>query len=330
MEYKTVTVIIPTYNEEKYIGGCLESVVNQDYPAELMEVLVIDGGSGDNTREIIGDYSQKYPFIKLVDNPKRKQVYAFNRGIELGVGDYFIIMGAHSVYDRGYVKKSVELLKTTEAKNVGGVMESVGEGYISEAIALAMSSPFGVGNAHFRYRKDEAFVDTVFGGAWSRETLQQLNGFNEEYIVNQDYEINYRLRKAGGKILLSPEIKCKYFVRSSIKKLARQYFTYGKWKVKTIKEHPESTAFRQVVPPLFVLSLLASVTVFPFNRAAGLAIPVIYLLFILFGSVKISAGKGFKYLFVMPFILAVIHLSFGAGFLSGLFRFGIPGIGRQK
>lgn len=321
---KTVSVIIPAYNEEKYIARCLESVIAQDYPAELMEVLVADGRSEDRTREIILDYGRRYPYIKLVDNPGRKQVIALNIMIGMSTGEFIVRMDAHSLYEPDYVSQCIELLLNTDASNVGGVQKAIGTTYVQKAIALAMSSPFGVGNAYFRYKDEQMYVDSVFLGAWRRETLIELGGYNDEYDINEDYEINYRLRKMGGKILLSPKIKCSYFVRGSLKKLAIQYFKYGMWKVKTLGEHPQSLVYRQLIPVLFVLSLLASLILLFIRWPAGLVIPAVYLAVSLLFSARISIAQGLKYFFILPVIFAMLHLSYGIGFLFGLRRFGFP------
>jgi len=284
------------------------------------EVLVIDGMSTDDTKELVNWYSRKYPYIHLINNPQKTAPIALNIGIKEAKGDIIIRMDAHATYDKDYISECVRLLETTDAQNVGGMQSAVGLSYMGEAIAIAMTTPFGVGNSYFRYGKEARYVDTVYLGAWKKSTLEMLGGFNEEWIVNQDYELNYRLRKKGGKILFSPSIKCQYYVRSSLRKLAKQYFRYGFWKVKTIKAHPKSLVLRQLVPPVFVSACLLSLALLPFIGRCGTAIPLLYTLLNIGASVITAKKRGLKYLPILPLVFTALHFSWGIGFISGTRR----------
>lgn len=319
-----VSIIIPCRNEEKFIEKCLDSIIAQDYPKNKLEVLVIDGMSSDRSREIVENYAKGHSFIRLLENPKRIVPTALNIGIREAKGEIIVWMSAHSTFAPDYIRQCISALQTTGAANVGGTLQALGTGYISNAIAVAATSPFGIGDARYRYSNREEWVDTVFPGTWRKETLQKLGGFNEEWVVNQDYELNYRLRQAGGKILLSPKVKCQYYVRGSLKTLARQYFRYGFWKVKTLVAHPDSLRWRQLVPPVFVLGLLVSLALLLVSRLGGLIIPGAYILANLVTSFLIAWRRGLKYLPIIPFIFATIHLSWGLGFWVGIIRFGIP------
>ncbi|MCS7312232.1 MAG: glycosyltransferase family 2 protein, partial [Acidobacteria bacterium] len=204
MHLPSVTVIIPAWNEAAFIGSCLDSIVANDYPKDRLEVFVVDGGSRDSTRAIVEDYAQRHPFIRVLDNPRRIPAAALNVGLRHARGEVIVRMDAHTVYAPDYIRKCVELLNTTGAANVGGVQRAVGQGYVAEAIAVALTSPFGVGDARFRYTDRPTWTDTVYLGAWRRATLETLGGFNEAWAVNEDYELNYRLRQAGGKVLVAP------------------------------------------------------------------------------------------------------------------------------
>jgi succinoglycan biosynthesis protein ExoA len=321
-----VSFVIPMYNEERYIENCLLSLVNQSYPNNKYEIMVIDGNSKDKSRKIVENLQKKYNFIKIFTNPKRITPVSFNIGIKQSIGEIVIFGGAHALYDKDYIKECVKLLMTTDADNVGGIQNAVGQEYIGNAIAYAMKSPFGVGNAYYHFTKKERYVDSVWGGAFRKETLKKLGGFNEKYVKMQDYELNYRLRNKDGKILVSPKIKCNYFVRNSLKKFARQYFIYGVWKVKGIVEHPDLLAIRHLVPPSFVVGLLASILIFPFNLNIGLIIPLSYLSLNLMFSLAISIKKGLKYLIILPITFFLMNFSWGLGFLFGLKEHGIPKI----
>nr|BAL53024.1 succinoglycan biosynthesis protein ExoA [uncultured Acetothermia bacterium]BAL55157.1 succinoglycan biosynthesis protein ExoA [uncultured Acetothermia bacterium]BAL60196.1 succinoglycan biosynthesis protein ExoA [Candidatus Acetothermum autotrophicum] len=321
---KRVSILIPTYNEEHYIAGCLDSILRNDYPQNLLEILVIDGGSTDGTKEIVRSYVERYHFIRLLTNPKRIQAAAMNIGIREATGEIIIWMSAHAFYASDYIRQSVTLLQQVDAACVGGLMVATGSGYISNSIAIAITSPFGSGDARYRYSDREEWVDTVFAGCWYKRTLEAIGGFNEEWVVNEDYELNYRLRQAGGRILFSPKIRCQYFVRSSLRALARQYFRYGFWKVKTLVTYPDSLRWRQLVPPLFALALITSLMLIPISWAAGIVIPILYGAANLMASLQAARRCGWKYLPLLPAVFTTLHLSWGIGFWSGMVRFGIP------
>jgi succinoglycan biosynthesis protein ExoA len=322
--FKRVSILIPTYNEEHYIANCLDSILMNDYPHDFLEILVIDGKSTDGTKEIVQRYIERHHFVRLLENPKRIQAAALNIGIREATGEIIICMSAHAVYAPDYIRQCVTLLQETGAANVGGLMSAVGQDYLSNSIAIALSLPFGVGDARYRYSNKEEWVDTVFGGCWHKKTLEALGGFNEEWIVNEDYELNYRLRQMGGKILFSPKIRCQYFVRRSLRALARQFFRYGFWRVKTLAAYPDSLRWRQLVPPLFVLMLLASLTMLLVFWPASIVIPGLYLGANVIASVQAARHRGWQYLPVLPLVFTTVHMSWGLGFLFGLGHFGVP------
>jgi glycosyltransferase involved in cell wall biosynthesis len=324
------SIIIATYNEERYIERCLDSLLAQSFPQDEMEILVVDGGSDDATWRILERYAKAHPTIRLFENPKRIPAAAANIGIAHARGEFVFTAGAHAEYDREYVATCIGLLEITPAKHVGSVQRPVGEDYVGEAIALAQSTPFGVGDAVFRYARHDAYVDTVFGGVWRRSTLDQLGGFNEDWVVNEDYEINYRLRQAGGQILVSPQAPVRYFVRTSLARLVRQYYRYGMWRVKTMVAHPKSCQWRHLPPPVLVLALAASLLVFPSHRMLGTIIPFAYIAAALSSSAATAARHGWRYFPLLPLAYMAMHLGWGVGFLAGCFRFGIPRIGFKR
>jgi len=322
MELPTVTVVIPVRNEANFIRACLDSVVANDYPRDRLEVLVVDGASSDGTRSIVEEYARRYPFIRLLDNPRRIPAAALNVGLEHARGDVIVRMDAHTVYAPDYIRKCVELLQTTEAANVGGVQRAVGQGYVAEAIAVALTSPFGVGDARFRYTDRPTWADTVYLGAWRRTTLEALRGFDEAWAVNEDYELNYRLRRAGGRILVSPDIRCWYHVRPSLGALARQFFRYGFWRARTAVVHPGSLRWRHLIPPLLVLGLVGSAGLGAAGSRWGLVVPVLYAVADVGASLGTALRRGLRYLPVLPVVYGILHLSWGSGFLAGLVRWG--------
>ncbi len=321
-----VSIVMPVRNEEQFLAKCLDSIIANDYPKEKYEIIVVDGMSSDRSRQIVAEYAERCSNIKLLDNPKKIRVIANNIGIRAAKGEIIISMDAHACYATDYIRSCVELLQSTGAANVGGPQRATGHNYVTNVIALATTTPFGIGDAEFRYSKKEKWVDTVYLGAWYKKTLEEVGLFNEEWIRNGDYELNYRIRNAGGKILLSPRIKCQYFVRGSLKKLMEQYFLYGLWRVQTIVAHPDSIRWRHVLPPLLVLGLFFSVFLLFFGIKLGWIPLVSYLGYTIAISVCISLIQGVKYFPLLIPTFWIIHLSWGLGFWRGISKFGCPKI----
>jgi succinoglycan biosynthesis protein ExoA len=318
-----VTVVVPMHNEEAYIAKCLRSIVEQDYPTDSLEILVVDGLSDDRSREIVEEFSGEYPFIRLLDNPRRIVPTAMNIGIKEAGGEVIIRVDGHCCLVPDYISQCVRYLEETGVACVGGAIESIGQTPMARAISLAMSLPFGVGDAYFRHaqQQKERYVDTLAFGAYRREVFNQIGLFDEELVRNQDYELNYRLRKAGGKVLLTPAIKSYYYTRSSLGKLWSQYFQYGFWKVQMLRKHPHSVRVRQLVPPLFVLALLLSGALSAISSLAAWMFALViasYLSLSMAFSFSIAARKGWRYLPILPVIFACLHLSWGLGFLYSL------------
>ncbi|MDP2385893.1 MAG: glycosyltransferase family 2 protein [Bacteroidota bacterium] len=330
-----VGIVIPCRNEEKYIGKCLDSIVKQTAVGNEILVYVCDGKSDDHTEEIVKKYSEKHPSITLIINENRTTPFALNLGIKKALKegcDLVIILGAHAELYSDYVEKCVRLImEKQDVSCVGGVLENEYENNISETIGLAMSSPFGVGNAHFRTGARDGYVDTVAFGAYKKEVFGQIGFFDEELVRNQDDEFNFRLLKSGGKIFLSKQIRCKYFVRASFKKLFKQYMQYGYWKVYVGKKHKSITTIRQLIPLLFVLYLF-------FGAVMSLAIPKFWILYVagllvyklaaVYFASKVLRTSG--QLFSILQVFVTLHFSYGLGYLRGIVDFLVVGKNIKK
>jgi len=315
-----VSIVIPVYNEECYIEKCILSLLQQDYRKEQMEWIFIDGGSSDNTVLIIKKYMQKYPeLIKLYDNPNKTVPYAMNIGIKSSVGKYIILLNAHSEYSEDYISKCVYYLEKTDADNVGGVIETKGKGYVGNAIALMLSSKFGVGDSKFRTNGKSGYVDTVPFGAFRREVFTKYGLYNEKLTRNQDIELNYRIRKNGGKIYMAEDIKLKYYCRNRIKEIVAMAIKDGKWNVITMKLCPGAMGIRHFVPLTFLLSLivlpLLSILI-PSFIYLFLGEIILYSLLDIISSIK--AAKDNKYIPLLFILFPIFHLSYGFGSLIGL------------
>lgn len=325
-----VTIAIPILNEAAYIEKVLDSVVAQDYPAGSMEVILADGFSTDGTRELVEAFVQRQatrpgpcPPITLIDNPKRIVSTALNEAIRMARGEIIVRVDAHTIIASDYVSQCVRALERSGADGVGGPMISVGVGYTAEAIALATSTPFAIGNSKYRSSRyfQEGYVETTHMGAYRKETLFDIGLFNEQFVRHQDYELDYRIRRKGGTIYLSPDIQSEYFVRARLRKLWRQYVQYGFWKGRFLRQEKSSLRWRHVVPPLFVVTLLATFILALFGLSLGqlafAALAGLYLSFIVAGGIYTCRGGNWKYLPVMPIIFACIHLGWGSGVCLG-------------
>lgn len=315
--------MIPCRNEEKYIGLCLDSILRQDYPQELLETFVCDGKSHDGTVRIVTSYSEKHPNIHYVLNEKQTTPFALNLGIQRSDADIRIILGAHSELYPDYVSNCVKAFEfNSNIGCTGGVIENVYENEPAEIIGKAMSSGFGVGNAHFRTGAKDGFVDTVAFGAYKKEVFEKIGYFDEELVRNQDDEFNYRLLKNGFKIYLFKKIRCRYFVRASYNKLFRQYFQYGYWKVYVGKKHKAVTTLRQVVPLLFVLYILFGALFSVFHIylfIAYLSGLLFYMAVALLSAAKLSSG--FLQILRITKAFFILHFSYGWGYLKGIVNF---------
>ena len=316
VDFPPITVLIPTLNEEDYIEQCIRSVLDNGEVAQNIEILVIDGGSTDSTKDKVTKLSETHSQLRLIDNPRKIVPAALNIGVSNAKHDILIWLGAHAIYDTDYIKKSVETLINTGAAVVGGVLTAKGKGLFGKALAFATSTKFGIGNAKYRYATKMQSVDTVFGGCWRKETVLKAGGFNEQWVRNQDFEFNQRVRDKVGEIILNPNIRVSYFVRETPKKLAKQYFEYGFWRYKTYKEHPASLGIRQIIPLCLVLSFMFSILILPVSTMLAMLAPIFYLCSVVVVSAfEVIRKKRIKYFLWLLVVYPVLHISWGVGFL---------------
>lgn len=324
---KMVSVIVPCRNEKGYIGRCLGSVLAQDYPKDKIEIFVVDGMSEDGTREIIKQYADKYPFIRMLDNCRQVIPVALNIGIRESRGEFIIRMDAHSEYPGDYISKCVNNLDTSDADNVGGMWRIMpgSQSETANAIALSLSSRFGVGNALYRVGiKEPRYVDTVPFGCYRRKIFEKLGLFDEGSLRSEDDEFNARLIRAGGKILLVPDIVSYYYARDIYPKLWKTYYQYGYFKPLTVLKLRSVFTLRQLIPGALVVSLIILCLVGFFNKFT-------FFLFLIESVVYIAANFIFSFLIaaknkmqLLPYLMiafAVLHFSYGIGYLKGILDF---------
>ncbi len=321
-----VSLIIPCRNEERYIDRCLNSVIEQDYPMDNLEVLVIDGMSKDKTLQIVENYKEKLLSIKILKNPKKTTPYAFNLGINYSKADIIMIMSAHSTLEKDYISKCVKYLDKYSVDNVGGIWITLSgdNTIIAQSIALTLSHPFGVGNTYFRIGSEEPkYVDTVPFGCYRKEVFKKIGLFNEGLIRNQDLEFNLRLKKAEGKILLVPDIVSYYYARSTLRALAKNNFSNGFWVIYSTKFAKMPFSVRHLIPFFFVLSICGSLILSfiykPFIYLFYL-VSIAYLTSNIFFSLGLSCKEGFKYFVPMMASFTTLHFSYGFGSMRGLIK----------
>ncbi len=326
-----VSIVIPMRNEEKYIGKCLQSILENNYPLKKMEILLIDGISEDATREMAEGYTQRYPFIRLLDNHRKITPVAMNMGIKHARGKIIMRIDAHTTYEKDYISKCVKYLNEYNADNVGGIIRIIPREntLVGKCIALASSHPFGGGNAYYRVgSKESRWVDTVPFGCYRREVFQKVGLYNENLVRSQDVEFNLRLIRKGGKILLHPEIVSYYHIRSNLKAILKHRFADGIWAIYPLKFVRMPLSWRHYVPFTFVLSLIGSIILFPLSPF------FLWLFLFIVGSYSVAniyfscrvafSQRDFRYLLVMLAIFATLHISYGLGSIWGAIKLLFP------
>lgn len=314
---KRVSVIMPTYNEEKNIAECLDSLVKQTFCMKKVDFIVVDGLSKDGTLSIVNKYKDDFN-IRIFFNEKRKAPYALNIGIDNAIGDYIIRMDAHSVYAPDYIEKCVYYLDTMDADNVGGVAITKGKGFWGEINADILSSKFGVGGSKFRTNGESGYVDTVPFGAFKRTVFEKLGKFNPDLPRSEDNDMNSRIRESGGKVYLASDIKFIYYCRDTVYGLLGQAIKNGNALFFTLKYNKRAMSMRHFIPFFFTISLLLLIPLsFVFRLCAYfLALEACaYLLLDIF----FSLCEGRKKYFVFKFLLyPVFHFTYGLGSILSL------------
>lgn len=323
-----ISVVCPIYNEEKYIAKCIDSILEQDFPHDDMEVLFVDGMSSDRTRDIVLEYSEKYKFIRLLDNPHRTSPYAMNIGIENATGDTIFRMDAHAQYPDNYLSELYQKLQELpNAENVGGVCETLPCNDTNEAYAIAevLSNSFGMGNSYFRTGISEIRkVDTVPFGCFHKSLFKRIGLYDTDLDRNQDDELNGRIIRNGGSIYIIPAIKIKYFARDKMEKVRKMFYQYGLYKPLVNKKLGAPATLRQFVPVLFLLGIVLGAVAcyfWPTFRWIYLALACLYMLICFsIGIRKAVVHKRPLLAILIPYALFNTHISYGWGYLRGIFK----------
>jgi len=315
-----VSVVMPVRDEALHLAATLASVLAQDHPADRMEILVVDGGSSDATRQIAARAAEGALCpVRVLDNPGRSAAAGMNAGIAAAVGQVIVRVDGHVRLPPSYVRESVAALFASGADCAGGGIRTVGSGLVGRALALAMSSPFGVGSSAFRTGADrQADVDTVPFGAYRREVFDRLGGFDERFTRNQDDEFHLRLVRSGGRIVLAPRVRSTYACRDSFAAAWRQFFGYGFWKVAVLRKHGTLPSGRGLVPPAFVAVLVVAAALATVEPLVPLAVVAPYVIANLLASLAIGLRRDAAATVLLPVAYAVLHVAYGVGFWAGL------------
>jgi len=328
-----ISVIVPCYNEESTIQLLLEAIEQQTFPHDQFEVIIADGLSTDRTRQVIDTYKSMHTtmLIRVVENPKRIIPSGLNCAIIASTGKYIIRLDGHSIPHPDYLENCFNDLEAGCGQNVGGIWEiqpgfkgKEKPSWISRGIAAATAHPLGVGDAHYRFTDKAQYVDTVPFGAFQRQLVEKIGYFDETLLTNEDYEFNVRIRQSGGKIWLNPSIRSVYFARPTFVGLVQQYWRYGYWKGQMLLRYPETLRWRQILPPLFVVSLTATSILTIINKWFGLFWLIqigLYVLALLVVGIQVSWKKKDILLIIStPLAIASMHLTWGCGVIWSLLK----------
>ncbi|MFF7414318.1 glycosyltransferase family 2 protein [Streptomyces lydicus] len=310
-----VSVIMPVLDEERHLRNSVRHILEQEYAGE-MEVVIALGPSTDRTDEIAAELVAEDPRVHTVPNPTGRTPAALNAAIKASRHPVVVRVDGHGMLSPNYIATAVRLLEETGAANVGGIMHAEGENAWEDAVAAAMTAKIGVGNAAFHTGGEAGPADTVYLGVFRRDALEQQGGYNEEFIRAQDWELNFRIREAGGQVWFSPELRVQYRPRPSIKALAKQYKDYGKWRHVVARYHAGSINLRYLAPPAAVCAIAAGLVVGAAVTPWGFVVPAGYLAAITAGSLPAGKGLSVKARVQIPVALATMHMSWGLGFLT--------------
>jgi succinoglycan biosynthesis protein ExoA len=325
-----VSVVMPVRNEERYLRESVRHVLGQAYPGEI-EIILAVGPSHDRTAELAGELAAADPRVRLVDNPSGQRPSGVNLGLQAARHDVIVRVDGHCMLPPGYIGDAVATLVEKGAANVGGIMAAEGVTPFEKAVAWAMTSPFGVGAARFHTGGEAGPADTVYLGVFRREAIEQVGGYDERYQIAEDWELNHRIRQAGGLIWFKPELRVSYRPRATLAALGRQYFSYGRWRRVVARQHTGTVNLRYLAPPMTLAAVAAGTVVglagvaglaagaagsWPGALTAAFALPALYAAGI--GAVTARAARDlpFSARIRLPLVLSTMHMCWGAGYLT--------------
>lgn len=315
--WPAISVVLPVLNEERHLEAAVRSVLDQDYPGEIEVVLAL-GPSHDRTDEVAAALVAADPRVSTVRNPTGRTPHGLNLAIAASRYPVVARVDGHAEIPPGYLSAAAEALQRTGADNVGGIMQAEGLTDLERAVACAMTSKFGVGNARFHVGGEEGPADTVYLGVFRRTALERVGGYDETFARAQDWEMNYRIRATGGLVWFTPALQVAYRPRASLVSLARQYFNYGRWRRQVMRRHPESVNLRYLAPPLALIGVVVGLVLGVIGLTWAFVLPLGYFAAVLAGSLLAGRGLPWRGRLALPAVLATMHMSWGAGFITSL------------
>ena len=325
MNYPVVTALLVTRNEQAYIERALLSLINQDYPKDKYEIIIIDGESTDDTVTIVKKLIEQYKTaefdIRIIDNPKHILSSGWNLGLKAARGEYTVRIDAHGEASPDFIRKNVEtMLSVSDAVCVGGRLTTKSLGGDNDTISKILSSPFGVGNSSFRVSDKPGYADTAVYGLYRKDIFEKVGYFNEKYVRNQDIELHSRIRAAGGKFYFNPNISCVYYSRNTVKKMVKQAYGNGKWNMVLLKNQNSALRLRHLIPFAFVIYLVLSAVLGFVHWGVWLLAAGVLLLHLSLGFLAaLQKTRNAAEILKMPFLFLLLHLSYGTGYLAGIF-----------
>jgi glycosyltransferase involved in cell wall biosynthesis len=321
--WPAVSLIMPVLNEERHLADAVGRIMNQDYPGELELILAI-GPSRDRTQEIARGLSASDPRVIVVPNPSGRTPQGLNIAIKASQYSILVRVDGHSLLPADYVRAAVETMEETGADNVGGIMAAEGVTPFEKAVARAMTSKLGVGNAPFHTGGQAGEAETVYLGTFRRSALERVGGYDETFVRAQDWEMNHRIRQSGGKIWFTPRMRVTYRPRPNIRALAKQYFHTGRWRRVVGREHQGTLSLRYLAPPLAVVAMAAGAVAGAFGFWPGWILPGGYAVAMIGGAAATGRGLPVSAWVRLPLVYATMHISWGIGFLTSPPRLGQP------
>jgi len=311
--HPAVSVILPVLNEESHLESAVLSILSQNYQGPL-EVILAIGPSRDHTAEIAKKLSDADSRVVIVPSPTGRTAAGLNLALKKSQSPVVVRVDGHAQLPSNYIALVVEILNSTGAVNVGGMMAADGTTRFENAVAGAMRSPFGVGASRFHTGGQAGAVDTVYLGAFRRDALLAIGGFDERFTRAQDWELNFRLREKGGLVYFDPRLEVIYRPRSTIKALAKQYFEYGRWRRVVSRRHPGTINYRYLAPPVALVGFMVSLLLGTFLSSIFLIPACIYALFVLIASIKISTNL-LEFVILLT-VVPTMHFAWGTGFIT--------------
>lgn len=321
--WPAVSVVMPVLNEERHLTDAVRRILSQDYPGELELVLAI-GPSRDRTEEIARKLAAEDARVIVVANPTGRTPQGLNIAIKASQYSIIVRVDGHSLLPADYVRSAVETMEETGADNVGGIMAAEGVTPFEKAVARAMTSKLGVGNARFHTGGEAGEVETVYLGTFRRSALDRVGGYDETFTRAQDWEMNHRIRQSGGRIYFTPRMRVTYRPRPNLRALAKQYFHTGRWRRVVGREHQGTLNLRYLAPPIAVVAMAAGVVAGAFGVWPGWILPGGYAAAMIVGAAVEGRGLPAAAWIRLPLVFATMHMTWGVGFLTSPPRLGQP------